>query len=671
MYFKTKTSLTLSAAALFFMSACGGDSSSKSTEVSDDVITDTTTVPLPDTLQTDTSSTLPDTTATDTTVKESKVVIPEEATDITVAINIPEETGKGLLIDDFEDGDNQSLQGKFYWYTYNDNKGGKDGDGASEIKTPVNEEGNPKARKSDNGTTYAWAVYYALDQGEYKYDPYVGWGVTLDTKVDYGQFGGITYWYKGGAHEIHVETSDVKDYDVHLATQTASRVWKKATVRFKDLTQGGWGEEVEFEAENITKISFQAKGDGKIDSLLIDNIYLQDTSEVEKDKADMKINDPEIPEVKIGDITISNPLQEKAMKYLNKGINITNWLEEKGTLFKGTFKFDEDDVKLMADNGIKSLRLPIDLDQYATNRDEFVAGTEKELKFDDENLFGVLDAFEEWTGKHGMSFVIDYHEYDNSYNSTSAIDPNYTKMMANVWKHVAAHYATNEREDIFFELLNEPDMSNGEVESATWRIAAQEDIDSIRKVDTKHTIIFGDAKWYDITLLSEGAKLNDDNIIYAVHTYDPFVFTHQNANWAATKTIKNLMFPYDKEKWSEYTADFGVTKATESWVRESVKDYYKTGNKEYILKTVLPAKEWAVKNNVPVIINEFGAYNLKTDKQSVLNYMTAMKEISDTLQIPLTHWGYTGGFALFESEKNSVKGTKLIEGMDEAFGLKK
>ena len=676
MYFKTKTSLTLSAAALFFMSACGGDSSSKSTEVSDDVITDTTTVPLPDTLQTDTSSTLPDTTATDstttnTTVRESKVVMPEEATNITPAITIPKEEGIGLLIDDFEDGDNQSLQGEYYWYTYDDNNGGADGDGASEIKTPLNDDGYPKARKSDDGTDYVWAVYFALDKGEYAWDPYVGWGVILDSEVDYSRFGGITYWYKGSAHEVHIETSDVIDYDVHLAKVKAAKTWTKAVIRFKDLTQGGWGEKVKFDAAHIEKISFQAKGDKKIDSLLIDNIYLQDTSEVEKDKADMKINDPEIPEVKIGDITISNPLQEKAMKYLDKGINITNWLEEDGTLFKGTFKFDETDIKLMADNGIKSLRLPIDLDQYATNRDKFVAGTEKELKFDDENLFGVLDAFEEWTGKHGMSFVIDYHEYDNSYNATSAIDPNYTKMMANVWKHVAAHYATNEREDIFFELLNEPDMSNGEVESATWRIAAQEDIDSIRKVDTKHTIIFGDAKWYDITLLSEGAKLNDDNIIYAVHTYDPFVFTHQNANWAATKTIKNLMFPYDKEKWSEYTADFGVTKATESWVRESVKDYYKTGNKEYILKTVLPAKEWAVKNNVPVIINEFGAYNIESDKQSVLNYMTAMKEISDTLQIPLTHWGYTGGFALFESEKNSNKGTKLIEGMDEAFGLKK
>ena len=680
MYFKTKTSLTLSAAALFFMSACGGDSSSKSTEVSDDVITDTTTVPLPDTLQADTSSTLPDTTATDstttnTTVRESKVVMPEEATNITPAITIPKEEGIGLLIDDFEDGDNQSLQGEYYWYTYDDNNGGADGDGASEIKTPLNDDGYPKARKSDDGTDYVWAVYFALDKGEYAWDPYVGWGVILDSEVDYSRFGGITYWYKGSAHEVHIETSDVIDYDVHLAKVKAAKTWTKAVIRFKDLTQGGWGEKVKFDAAHIEKISFQAKGDKKIDSLLIDNIYLQDTSEVEKDKADMKINDPEIPEVKIGDITISNPLQEKAMKYLDKGINITNWLEEDGTLFKGTFKFDETDIKLMADNGIKSLRLPIDLDQYATNRDKFVAGTEKELKFDDENLFAVLDAFEEWTAKHGMSFVIDYHEYDNSYNATSAIDPNYTKMMANVWKHVAAHYATNEREDIFFELLNEPDMSNGKVDSKTWRIAAQEDIDSIRKVDTKHTIIFGDAEWYSIKLLAAGEPLKDNNVIYAVHTYEPFVFTHQGADWAETKTIKGLMFPYDKEKWSEYSADFGVitvgTSKTTDWVANAIKNYYKNGNKEAILNSILPAKEWAVKNNVPVIINEFGAYNIESDKQSVLNYMTAMKEISDTLQIPLTHWGYTGGFALFESEKNSNKGTKLLEGMDEAFGLKK
>ena len=689
MNFKTKTSLTLSAAALLVLSACGSDSSSSKPNAPEDLppvpadstnVTDSTQTPVPaDTATTtpaDTASTPADTAATpvdSVADPTSKVVIPPEATDIVAAVTIPKEEGKGLLIDDFEDGDNMSLQGEFYWYDYNDNNGGADGDGASEIKSPVGADGFPVARKSDNGTNYAWAVYYALDKGEYKYDPYVGWGVTLDTEVDYTKYGGLTYWYKGGAHTIRVETSDVTNYDVHMMTMKAARTWTKAVIRFKDLAQEGWGGvEVDFDPAHITNISFQAKGDKKVDSLLIDNVYLQDTSEVEKDAADMEIKDPVIPEVTIGNIAVTNPLQAKAMKYLNKGINITNWLEEDGTVFEGEFKFDEDDIKLMAQNGIKSLRLPIDLDLYATNRDAFVADTADTttLSYDDKNLFEVLDAFEEWTAKYGMSFVIDYHEYDNGYNTKTAINARYTKMMAEVWKHVAAHYAENAREDIFFELLNEPDMKNGKVSTTNWRKAAQEIIDSIRTVDKKHSIIFGDVEWYSIKKLAAGKPLNDDNVIYAIHTYEPFVFTHQYANWTDLKKVKNLMFPYDKERWSEYSADFGVTNELPKWYKDDIFNYYKVGNKEYILNLILPAKEWAVENNVPVIINEFGAYNLKTDKQSVLNYMTAMREISDTLEIPLTHWGYTGGFALFEST-NGVKGTKLIEGMDEAFGLGK
>ena len=664
--------LALSATAAALLIGCG-DSATDST-VTNEVEIQQDSVAVQDTSnKADSGSVTDPQEGNDTTAtpKDTTPVftIPEEAAEITPTATITKDSGKGLLLDDFEDGDNMSLLGENYWYTYDDT----DNDGASIILTPLTEEGYPKARRSDNGTNYAWAVYFKLDKGEYKYDPYVGWGVELpdDSTLDYAHLGGVTYWYKGCAHEIHVETSDIKDYDVHLAKLPAARTWTKASIRFKDLEQGGWGKEVAFDAAHLIKISFQAKGNGKNDSVLIDNIYLQDTSEVAKDTADMEIKDAEIPEVTIGDITITNELQAKAMKYLDKGINITNWLEEDGTLFKGTFKFNEEDVKLMADNGIKSLRLPIDLDQYATNRDKFVADTTGtvELAFDDTNLFAVLDSFVEWTGKHGMSFVIDYHEYDNSYNLTNAKKPRYTKMMASVWKHVAEHYASNEREDIFFELLNEPDMSQGKVTSVLWHAAAQEDIDSIRTVDTKHTIIFGDAQWYSISLLAKSTPFADNNIIYAIHTYEPFVFTHQSANWTDLKTVKNLMFPYDKEKWSEYSADFGVTKAVPKNYKNSILNYYRIGNKEYILKTILPAKEWAVKNNVPIIINEFGAYNLKTDKQSVLNYMTAMREIGDTLQIPLTHWGYTGGFALFESEGASPKGTKLIEGMKEAFGL--
>lgn len=576
-------------------------------------------------------------------------------------ITLPQ--GLGVLVDDFEDGDNESKIGD-YWYTYDD----KGNNGASVITTPLNDEDNIIPGRVNNGSNYALQVNYTLDKGEYEFDPYVGWGLQIAPNDANARFGGITYWYKGGAHEVHIETSDVLDYDVHLAKMPASRTWKQAVVRFKDLVQGGWGVEVPFEAKNIMAISFQAKGNRtKVvsDSLFIDNIYLQDSTEVEKDKPDMEIKDPVIPEVAFteAEITVTNPLQEKAMKYLNKGVSFTNWLEDANGKFK-KFEFGEKDIQILAENGFKSIRLPIDLDLYATNRDAFVKGTDAELKFDDDTLFMVLDSFVEWTGKHNMSFVIDYHEYDNSYNLTSAKDSNYVKMMAEVWKHVAAHYAENTREDVFFELLNEPDMSDGKVTAALWTTAAQAIIDAIRSVNTKQTLLFGDVKWYSITELAKRTPFTDNNIIYVIHTYEPFAFTHQGGSWTDYATIKGLPFPYDPAKWSTVSGDFGVTASTKSYVKTAIKNYYKAGNKEAIMVEMLKAKKWAATNNVPVIINEFGALNLRSTAESRLNYLTAMREICDTLQIPWTHWGYTGNFSVIEDGK-------LIEGLDKALGVGK
>ena len=276
----------------------------------------------------------------------------------------------------------------------------------------------------------------------------------------------------------------------------------------------------------------------------------------------------------------------------------------------------------------------------------------------------VLDSFVEWTKEYKMSLTIDYHEYDNSYNATSAKNERYQAMMALMWKAVASHYASNDREDIFYELLNEPDMSNGKVKADQWTKAAQGIIDSIRTVDNKHTLLFGDVEWYSITKLAGRTPFTDANIIYVIHTYEPFVFTHQGADWGETAKIKNIPFPYDKKKWPEYSSELGITSNTASWVKSAVLNYYKTGNKESILNQIYTAKAWAVKNKVPVIINEFGAYNLRSTAEDRLNYLTAMREICDTLQIPWTHWGYTGGFEV-------IRGGKLIEGLDKALGLTK
>lgn len=597
---------------------------------------------------------VPVSSSVDTLLSESSSSVAQPSGTISAA------TGPGVVVDDFEDGNNENFLGNF-WYTYDDASNGA----KSTITTPVDEAGYMLPGPANNGTSYAMVVHYTLDKGDYEYDPYVGWGTEVTVDSTNARFGGISYWYIGGAHEVHIETSDVTDYDVHLAKVKASRVWTQAVIRFKDLAQGGWGKEVEFNAAHIRAISFQAKGNGVVDSVIIDNVYLQDTSEVEKDQADLTINQPEIPEVAYTqeEITVTNPLQEKAMKYLDKGVSFTNWLEEANGKFKN-FKLGEADVKILAENGVKSIRLPIDLDLYANNRDAFVDSTDTTnvLEFDDVALFTVLDSFANWTERYGVSFVIDYHEYDNSYNKTSASNPRYNVMMSEVWKHVAAHFAENPREDIFFELLNEPDMTYGKVTADQWTVTAQSIIDSIRTVDSTHTLLFGDAQWYSISLLAKRTPFTDPNIVYVIHTYEPFVFTHQGASWTDYGTIRNLPFPYDPALWSEYSADFGVSKSTKSNVKNDVRNYYKNGSKEAIMKNILIAKKWAATNNVPVIINEFGALSLRSTAESRLNYLKAMREIGDALQIPLTHWGYTGDFAVIENGA-------LIEGVGEALGF--
>ena len=643
--------IAFSAAAAFglFAAACGDDSSSSK---ADDTIVDESS-------SSEETGDLSSSSVEGTAEASSSSVEGENPGDLSSSSTaVPTEIvpflPKGILLDDFEDGDEETAQGNG-WYTYDDNGNG----GASTIERSIANEGYQSA--------HAIKINYVLDKGEYGYAPYSALAVSVD-KADFSNIGGFHYCYKGGAHVLRIETSDIEDYDVHGISIKKASNWTCMDIKFRDLAQEGWGEPVAFNKENINQFSIQVKGANSTkvvtDSLFIDNLAFINEDALPADVADLEARPAVIPTVEIGDVAISNPLQAKAMKYLDKGVNFTNWLEEADGKFTGEFELGEKDVQNLAKAGVKSLRLPIDLDLYVTNRKAFLAGTDKELTMDTESLFTVLDAFEKWTAENGLSLVIDYHEYDNSYNKTSASDRTYIAMMAGVWKAVAEHYAANDREDLFFELLNEPDMASGAVKADTLTIAAQAMIDAIRSVDKKHTIIFGDAQWYSITALAKRTPFEDDNIIYAIHTYEPMVFTHQGASWTDYATIRNLPFPYDEKTWSKFSADYGVSAATKSSAKIALNNYYKVASKEAILAQVYKAKEWAVKNNVPVIINEYGAYNAKSDKQSILNYYNAMREISEELEIPMQHWGYTGGFALFNND-----GT-LIEGMKDAFGLK-
>jgi endoglucanase len=264
-------------------------------------------------------------------------------------------------------------------------------------------------------------------------------------------------------------------------------------------------------------------------------------------------------------------------------------------------------------------------------------------------LFTILDSFDEWTEAHGLSLTIDYHQYDRSLDFA---DPATQADAVELWRQVAQHFAARPRLDLFFELLNEPALSvEGTSPTANqWTTLAERMITAIRATDTVHTIVFGDVDWYDIDPLSRRTPLSDANIVYAFHFYEPFIFTHQGASWATgMSSVHDVPYPYSEARWSEHSADFGFTSLNQAWQLQQLRDYYQIGNATALRNRIAEAKSWAVTNNVPVICNEFGAYDANSRMEDRVRYYTDLRTIFNELAIPWQIW-----FMIMDAKTGSV-----------------
>jgi licheninase len=533
----------------------------------------------------------------------------------------------GTLIDDFEDGDQTSELGTG-WYAYRDADAGGASvvtgvDGASSLVSPG-------GRESDAGLS----IEYTLDRGNYAWDPFVGVGITLPETVDVTEFEGISYYYKGAGHTLRFETSNVTDYDFYVMLVPPAASWTKITVPFAALAQAGYGAPTAWEPTLLENINWHVVGtDGSAGTLELDDVWFERSAEVDRGPKNLVVKPAEPPvKTDLGDITIDTPLQQKALAQLDRGYNLTNWLES-GRF--ASFMFDETYVENLSKAGFKALRLPIDLDLYVT--DTTGTGDAMTLTIHDD-LWTILDSFDTWTETYGLSFTIDYHQYDKSFGFS---DEDGVDQAVALWKAVAEHFKDSARDDIYFELLNEPELStgaSGTLPASSWTPVAQRMIDAIRTEDTTHTIIFGDVNWYGIDQLAARTPFADDNIVYSFHSYEPFIFTHQGADWAGMATTHDIPFPYTPERWSEYSSDFGLTTAQPNWIWDQFRNYNVNGTPEAMWNRLAVAKAWAVEHQVPLICNEFGTYDRKSRLEDRVAYYSTLIGMFEEMEIPWQVW---------------------------------
>lgn len=569
--------------------------------------------------------------------------------------NIFAQSNGNLVIEDFED---RKLQNHFkgYWYSFDDNPDG----GKSHLDQLEWEDFLKVPGHDSKGMLHAKIV---LDKGTYQWSPYVAFGTHVDTtsKFNPSQFAGISYWHKGIAHKVRIETHEIQDYDHYLLPVPASTEWTLVTIDFSMLTQGGWGKKVPLNLRNPISIVWMLdESSGTFD---LDQISFVKEIAYKKEY-NMAVLPAEIPAplaVK-GDVT--SPLNDLSKRYLTKGMNLTNWGEANKITSANPkdWKYNEAAIKLQADQGMLGIRFPIDLDLYLVDKFNVLKGINKKIEIEP-ILYTVLDSINIWTKRHGLSYTIDYHAYDGTYNRANSKDPKFRAAVSSLWRVIAAHFKNEKRPDLFFELTNEPCLSlpDGEfIDQADWNILAQAMIDSIRKVDKTRPIIFGDTKWYSLDELVQNKPFKDQNVIYCFHIYDPFVFTHQGASWAKMGTMKSIPFPYSSQKWSTEYRDFGVTNGTPQWVKDQLPRYYKEGNKQHIKNRIAKAKNWAYEYKVPLICNEWGALPNTARIEDLNAFFQTMGEIFREMDISWQVW-----FGITDNEG------KLLPGMAEALDLKR
>src|SRR5258706_2036707 len=340
-------------------------------------------------------------------------------------------------------------------------------------------------------------------------------------------------------------------------------------------------------------------------------------------------------------IAMSQSLAQKRAERLGLGMNLSyldNWWFGTKEKHYSDFAKSEEAAKRekkladIAKAGFKTVRLSICFSAWMEMKQPY--------HWDNEDGLKMADLFVKWALANNLNVIIDLHhsEFDGSMPEAAN-----TERIVNLWLRIAQRYKDTDPERVFFEVRNEPhDMTAG-----AWRWQANEIIKAIREIATNHTLIVGFQDWNARKAMLDSKPFEDKNIIYTFHYYDPFLFTHQGATWVGQGGIEDLRsvpFPAVKDHQIE-TPD----KAKGKWTEALIRTYNEDSKADKMFKDLKAAKDWAIKNNVPIFVGEFGSFGKFATPEDRCRHAEVVYSLLGRLQIPNAWWEWDGGFNMLES----------------------
>jgi endoglucanase len=284
---------------------------------------------------------------------------------------------------------------------------------------------------------------------------------------------------------------------------------------------------------------------------------------------------------------------------MTRGVNIVGY----DPLWKDPAKarFKARHMKIIRDGGFNAVRIVLQSFDHMDANDKL-----------SEQWFATLNELVQAALEQDLTVILDEHDYNFCGQDVVTCR---RKLIA-FWKQVGSAYQQSSQR-VVFEILNEPNKALDD----QWNSVLAEALAVIRKTNPERNVIVGPAHWNNVRWLDKlELPKSDRHLIVTVHYYLPMRFTHQGARWA----------PENKElgvKWGS------------------------PEDRAALEKDFDEVEAWSEKNDRPILLGEFGAYD-KAPMPSRVTYTDAVARAAEKRGWAWAYWQFDSDFIVYDIDKD-------------------
>jgi len=225
-----------------------------------------------------------------------------------------------------------------------------------------------------------------------------------------------------------------------------------------------------------------------------------------------------------------------------------------------------------------------------------------------------------------MGIIVCLISKQHPWQDGTDVEPVWTE----AWRQLADRYKTISPTYLFFEMANEPSITDGQ----RWGAIQERLRAMLRSIMPDHTLLLTGSPTSMVWSLPPLSA--DENVVYTWHLYQPMAFSHQGADWIPEfKRYRGLQYPPNPDNIRDLTAS-GTDQRLSQYAAEGA---------TMMPREIAASRQWAETHHAALIVDEFGVYSA-APVASRATWLRQAREQIEAAHEGWTIWEYQGGFGI-------------------------